>query len=278
MMPRTLVSLLIALLLMFTAGCSARQSAVEGAGAMTEQTAVMDTVASSTMPEEDNSLDDYDDYSAEDEALNADPLEGWNRFWFDVNDWLLQNILKPAHKGYVAVVPEGVRGAVSNFRHNLAFPMRMMNFLLQGEFAQAGVEMSKGLGNFMVTLGFGDVTSRNEVLVPYYPEAASFDHTLGVWGLPDGPYFIIPFMGPSTIRGAFGEAGDAAMKPQNYMIDDWYVTLGADLYLRFNDVDKQYKAYDQITESALEPYVALRSAYLSMRKNRQERLDAAESH
>ena len=271
---------LLVLTLALATGCASRQAASELASASVQSETATSVEAPAAPPsetQEDNSLDDYDDFSAEDEALSRDPLEGWNRFWFNVNDWCIQNVIKPAHKGYSYVVPEPLRNAVSNFRHNIAFPMRMLNFLLQGEFAQAGIEFSKGIGNFMVTLGFGDVTSRNEPLFPYCPEAASFDHTLDVWGVPDGPYFVIPFMGPSTIRGAFGEAGDAAMKPQNYLIDEWYITLGADMYLRFNDVDKSIKAYDAVTENALEPYVALRNAYLSQRRSQQEKFDAFEA-
>lgn len=275
MMRRSLLIVLIVLLFSLTAGCSVK-SVSEDTNLATSQTVELNASAPEELPE-DNSLDDYDDYGVEDAALSDDPLEGWNRFWFDVNDWFIQNVVKPLHKGYAAIVPEAIRGGVSNFRHNLGFPVRMLNFLLQGEPAQAGIEFSKGLGNFMVSLGFADVTSRNEVLFPYYPEAANFDYTLGVWGVPDGPYFIIPFMGPSTVRGAFGEAGDAAMKPQSYLLDDWYVTVGTDLYLKFNDADTLYKAYDQITVSALEPYVALRNAYLTMRKNRQTRLEATEN-
>ena len=133
------------------------------------------------------------------------------------------------------------------------------------------MEFDRSLVNFMVSFGFADVASQSKPLYPYHPETANFDCTLGVWGVPDGPYFIIPFLGPSTVRGAFGEAGDAFMKPQYYVLD-WEVNTASSLFLSFNDVDKLYKPYDQITESALEPYVALRNAYLNMRKNRQQEL------
>ena len=273
-MKRLFPTLLLAAMLALASGCAKQAEQLEPAvpAAQAESAAATAQPAAAEID-----LDDYDSPSAEDSALSRDPLEGWNRFWFGFNDGFIQYVLKPAHKGYSAVVPEPLRNGISNFKHNISFPARVLNFLLQGEFAQAGIEFSKAIGNFMVTLGFGDVTSRNEPLFPYCPEAASFDHTLDVWGVPDGPYFVIPFMGPSTIRGAFGEAGDAAMKPQNYLIDEWYITLGADMYLRFNDVDKSIKAYDAVTENALEPYVALRNAYLSQRRSQQEKFDAFEA-
>ncbi len=269
-MRRILFTAVLALALLCGAGCASKQD-----NASTSQeisvTASTGSAETSVVNEYYGGLDDYDDYSEEDLAAQNDPLEGWNRFWFHFNDWFLQYIVKPLHKGYAFIVPEPIRNGISNFAHNLAFPVRMANSLLQGEFAQAGVEFDRSLVNFMVSLGFADVASQSEPLYPYHPETENFDYTLGVWGVPDGPYFIIPFLGPSTIRGAFGEAGDAFMKPQYYVLD-WEISTGSSVFFSFNDADKLYKPYDQITESALEPYVALRNAYLNMRKNRQQEL------
>ena len=266
-MRRMIFAAALVAVLACTTGCASRQDT-----SVQEPSAVsVASVEESAVDEDFGGLDDYDDYSAEDEALQDDPLEGWNRFWFHVNDWFLQYLVKPVHKGYAFIVPEPIRNGIGNFAHNLAFPVRMLNSMLQGEFAQAGVEFDRSLVNFMVGFGFADVASQSKPLYPYHPETANFDCTLGVWGVPDGPYFIIPFLGPSTVRGAFGEAGDAFMKPQYYALD-WEVSTASSLFLSFNDVDKLYKPYDQITESALEPYVALRNAYLNMRKNRQQEL------
>lgn len=269
-MLRLFPILLLVFLLVCTAACTSKQ----------ENSSVMSGAASSEaeLPASEGAslgevsdLDDYEDYTAEDAAMQDDPLEGWNRFWFHVNDWFIQYILKPVHKGYTFIVPEKIRSGISTFAYNIAFPIRMTNSLLQGEFAQAGVEFDRSLVNFMVSFGFADVASQSRPLFPYRPETENFDHTLGVWGVPDGPYFIIPFLGPSTVRGAFGEAGDTAMKPQNYIFD-WPVTVSSGLFLAFNSADELYKPYDQITGSALEPYVALRNGYLNLRKKRQASL------
>ena len=272
-MKRLLSVLILAALLALGTGCASKQAGSLEAAAPAAQS---EEAAQPTPAKAEKDLDDYDDFGTEDEALSRDPLEGWNRFWFGFNDGFIRYVLKPAHEGYSAVVPETLRNGVSNFKHNIAFPARVLNFLLQGEFAQAGIEFSKAMGNFMVTLGFGDVTSLNEPLFPYDPEAACFDHTLAVWGVPDGPYFIAPFLGPGTIRSTVGFGGDAAMKPQNYMIDEWYATLAVDTYLHFNDAGKLIKAYDAVTENALEPYTALRNAYLSQRLNRKTKLHSSE--
>ena len=267
-MRTAIFAALLALVLACGTGCASRQ---ENAPAASQQVAVESVAQSADAGEDFGGLDDYDDYSTEDLAAQDDPLEGWNRFWFHVNDWFLEYIVKPLHKGYAFIVPEPIRNGVSNFAHNVAFPVRMLNSLLQGEFAQAGVEFDRSVVNFMVSLGFADVASQSKPLYPYHPETENFDYTLGVWGVPDGPYFIIPFLGPSTVRGAVGETGDAFMKPQYYALD-WEVSTASSVSLAFNGADALYKPYDQITESALEPYVALRNAYLNMRKNRLQRM------
>ncbi len=267
-MRTAIFAALLALVLACGTGCASRQ---ENAPAASQQVAAESVAQTTDAGEDFGGLDDYDDYSAEDLAAQDDPLEGWNRFWFHVNDWFLEYIVKPLHKGYAFIVPEPIRNGVSNFAHNVAFPVRMLNSLLQGEFAQAGVEFDRSVVNFMVSLGFADVASQSKPLYPYHPETENFDYTLGVWGVPDGPYFIIPFLGPSTVRGAVGETGDAFMKPQYYALD-WEISTASSVYFAFNGADALYKPYDQITESALEPYVALRNAYLNMRKNRLQRM------
>ena len=269
-MRRVIIAAVLSLILACGAGCASHQEQTPLSAQ--EVSAVSENAAGQSAVEEDfGGLDDYDDYTEEDAALQSDPLEGWNRVWFHVNDWFIQYVLKPLHKGYAFIVPESIRSGISNFAYNLAFPVRMANSLLQGEFAQAGVEFDRSLVNFMVSLGFADVASQSEPLYPYHPETENFDYTLGVWGVPDGPYFIIPFLGPSTVRGAAGRTGDMFMKPQDYMLG-WEVSLSGSALFAFNDAEVLYKAYDQITESALEPYVALRNAYLSLRQKQQNTL------
>ena len=265
---------LAALLLIISlaiAGCTAKVNDACNAAQVPAQAAAVED-GTSVVPQEcpapsapgELDLDDYDDIDADDKA-QSDPLEGWNRFWFRFNDCFIQYVLKPLHKGYCFIVPEPVRSAVSTFSYNALFPVRMINSMLQGEFAQAGVEFDRSFVNFMLTLGFGDPASEKKPLFPYHPETENFDWTLARWGVADGPYFIIPFLGPSTVRGAVGTAGDMAMKPQSYFLD-WPVNVGSSLYLNFNGADELYKAYDAITESALEPYIALRNGYIDLRR------------
>lgn len=265
--------LFLLLLLIVTISACAKQTPDTESEAMQEgsiSATAPEMTKAQALPAEDNSLDDYDDFSPEDNAIANDPLEGWNRFWFHTNDWIFLNIVKPVHKGYAFVVPAPMRSGISNFAYNLAFPVRLINFLLQGEFAQAGVEFDRSLVNFMVSLGFADVASQSKPRYEYHPETATFDSTLAAWRVPDGPYFMIPFIGPSTVRGAVGFGGDLALKPQDYVLD-WPITLGSTVFFGFNSADKLYEPYEQLTGAALEPYTALRNAYMSKRLQLREK-------
>lgn len=210
------------------------------------------------------SLDDYDDDSSSVQV--SDPLEPWNRFWFRFNDVLLLNVLKPVHTGYAKVVPAPVRGGISNFAHNLVSPIRFLNSLLQGKFTQAGVEFGRFCINTMTSLGLADVASQSKPLYPYHPETENFGHTLAVWGVPEGPFLIWPFFGPTTARGTVGLIGDGFAAPQNYIIS-WRFTATSAVGFTFNDLDKVYKPYEQVSKASLEPYIAIRNGYLTMLRN-----------
>lgn len=214
-------------------------------------------------------LDDYDDYSLDDYDDDAssvavfDPLEPWNRFWFRFNDVLLLKVVKPVHTGYAKVVPGPIRSGISNFAHNLGAPVRFLNSLLQGKFTQAGVEFGRFCINTMTSFGLADVASQSKPLYPYHPETENFGHTLAVWGVPEGPYLVWPFFGPSTARGTVGMVGDVFAAPQNYALN-WQASLAASSGFTFNDMDKVYKPYEQVVGASLEPYIAVRNGYLTL--------------
>lgn len=265
---------------MLLAGCSGRQSpAMPPEARPAVDVAVTDDAGSLTVPpagapeehsdgvhvadasfDDDFSLDDYDD---PEQPEFADPLEPWNRFWFRFNDVMLIHVFKPLHTGYARAVPASLRGGLSHFAHNLASPVRFFNSLLQGKFTQAGVEFGRFFINTVTSFGFADVASQNKPLYPYHPETENLGHTLGVWGLPQGPYIVWPFFGPTTIRGTFGRVGDAFMTPQNYAVP-LVASLSVSTGLTFNGLDSVYGPYEQVTKASLEPYVAIRNAYLTL--------------
>ncbi|MGR9053312.1 MAG: MlaA family lipoprotein [Gammaproteobacteria bacterium] len=144
-----------------------------------------------------------------------DPWEDWNRGTQDFNDDVDKYILKPMAKGYLDVTPEPVDRGVTNFFSNLDDIGVTINDLLQFKMAQAGMDFSRFLINTTVgVVGVFDVASEIDLI----KHVEDFDQTLGYWGVPSGPYLVLPFWGPSSPRGVFGLIGDALTDPLNYTL------------------------------------------------------------
>ena len=145
---------------------------------------------------------------------SRDPLESWNRDvqWF--NDKFDQYAMKPVAKGYNWIMPEFADQGVSNFFSNLNDISVTVNDLLQFKLAQTGMDGSRFLINSTAGIGgLFDVASMIDL--PKHHE--DFDQTLGVWGIPPGPYLVLPLLGPSSPRGVTGLVGDAALNPATYV-------------------------------------------------------------
>ncbi|MBL4835781.1 MAG: VacJ family lipoprotein [Pseudomonas sp.] len=137
----------------------------------------------------------YEDYSSE--SASADPWEPVNRAVFSFNDTVDRFTLKPAAKFYDWAVPEPVSDSVSNVFSNLGEPRNLVNNTLQGKFHAAGVDTARFLLNTTVgVLGVFDVATR----MGLQRNDEDFGQTLGAWGVPSGPYVVLPLLGPSTVR------------------------------------------------------------------------------
>jgi phospholipid-binding lipoprotein MlaA len=201
-----------------------------------------------------------------------DPLQGFNRTMFGFNDELNTHAWRPLAHGYVIVVPRPVRNGISNFFDNVQFPVRFVNSVLQGKLTRSAQEVGKFVFNSTFGVG-GLIRVSDHVSGLANVPAEDFGQTLGVWGFPSGPYIVIPVLGPSDCRDLAGFAGDFAISPLN-----WY-TLGIINYdfignavgialtgTRFvNALPKSVEDYDQIRSGAVDPYIAVRDAYLSYR-------------
>ncbi len=213
-------------------------------------------------------LDDYDS-DAQTQSI-ADPLEPWNRFWFGFNDILYLYVAKPAYEAWEFVTPKALRTGLSNFWHNLCFPMRFVNNLLQLRFLEAGVEFGRFVINTTAGLGgFADVARREKTIVPVHPEGEDFGQTLGRWGIPHGIYLVWPFYGPSSVRETFGRAGDYFSYPAfaaSYLVSwEWYVTSGIQVGFFFNDLDTVLPTYIALKDASVDPYIMMREAYIRHR-------------
>lgn len=220
-------------------------------------------------------LDDsaFDEASPISEDPIADPLEPWNRVWFSFNDFLFLQVFKPIYTGYEMVVHEDIRAGLSNAWRNLKAPVRIVNSILQGEFAQAVVEFGRFIVNTTAGgLGLAEIVKPEDALVPMHLESADFGGTLAKWGVGEGIYLVWPFFGPSTVRDTFGIAGDTASsigfwvaKPIGSVSN--MLNYSTDGGLRFNSLGRTIKGYEALTKAAIEPYTSVRDAYVKLRRH-----------
>lgn len=147
-------------------------------------------------------------------ADSDDVWQGWNRGTQSFNDDVDKAILKPVAKGYVEVTPDAVDEGVTNFFSNLNDIGVTINDFLQFKLLQGGMDLSRFVINSTAGVaGVFDVAK----LVDLPKHEEDFGQTLGVWGIPSGPYLVVPFVGPSSPRDFVGLIGDALLNPLTYV-------------------------------------------------------------
>lgn len=199
-----------------------------------------------------------------------DPLQPMNRAFFHFNDRLYVWVLKPVGKGYSKVVPRPARSCVGRFFRNVKYPVHLVNNLLQGKFKAAGTETARFLVNSTVGVG-GLFDPARRWKLEAHP--ATFDQTLGVWGLGPGIYFDWPVFGPSSPRGTAGLAADGMLSPWFY-IGGVGVVYGVPAYRELNNASLSLGEYESFKNATLDPYVAMRSAYYESRAKAAEKSTA----
>lgn len=202
-----------------------------------------------------------------------DPFESYNRSMHTFNDKVDQYVLKPVAKGYDAITPTPVQKSVNNFFSNLDDVLVMINDLFQLKFKQ----LASDTGRFVInsTLGiFGLIDWASDMGLEKHNE--DLGQTLGYWGVPSGPYFVLPFWGPRTIRDTGGflvesygydpiynELHEGFPIPAREEKPAWTMTA-----IKAIDTRAQLlKAEKILDEAALDPYIFVREAYLQRRNN-----------
>ena len=196
----------------------------------------------------------------------ADPLEPFNRAVFHFNDKLYFWFLKPTARGYNYVFPEQLRICVRNFFVNLLFPVRFVNAILQGNIRSATVELSRFVVNS--TLGLGglfDPSSRG-LHLPLQDE--DLGQTLGVYRIGHGVFLTVPVLGPYTTRSFVGWVGDGFLDPVTWYVQPMLLSWGVKGYKKFNEVSLTLGDYEALKEAAIDPYVAIRNAYVQYRNTK----------
>lgn len=204
-----------------------------------------------------------------------DPLEGYNRAMYKFNDGVDRYVVKPVAKGYDAVTPAPVQKGIGNFFSNLDDVVVIVNDLLQFKLKQAAADTGRFIINSTLGL-FGLIDWATDMGLEKHNE--DFGQTLGYWGVPSGPYIILPFLGPSTIRDTGGLYADTNYLDPIY--NEWQdggfppperengnAVWGLTTLKVVDTRAKLLKIGNIVDEASLDPYVFLREAYLQRRKN-----------
>jgi phospholipid-binding lipoprotein MlaA len=194
----------------------------------------------------------------------ADPLESFNRGTQVFNDTLDDAVLKPVAETWVKVVPSPIRQGVGNFFGNLGDAWSAVNHLLQGKPAPAlqmtlrtAVNTTFGLGGVLDVASEAGLDRQSEDL----------GQTLGVWGVPSGPYLVLPLFGPSSIRDATGTVVTLASRTSLEYTDNNDVETGGTVINLINTRATLLGASRLLDDMAFDRYSFLRDAYLARRLN-----------
>ena len=192
-----------------------------------------------------------------------DPLESINRFTFAVNLKADQWAIKPVAQAYKAVIPTPVRAGVQNVFGNIADLWTSANNLMQGKFSEARTDATRvAINSTIGVIGVVDFASD----WGYQKHKEDFGQTLGAWGVPAGPYIVLPLLGPSTLRDSVAQIGvDVHASPFRYLADPG--ARNSITAVRLTDsrsrlLDRE-KAFQGI---ALDQYLFVRDAYLQRRQ------------
>jgi phospholipid-binding lipoprotein MlaA len=193
----------------------------------------------------------------------ADPMESWNRRVFAFNEKVDRAVLKPVAETYRDVVPVFVRTSINNVLGNFYDVWSTANHFLQGKF-RTGAEMGMRVLTNTVFGALGVMDPATEMGL--VRRAEDFGQTLGTWGLPTGPYVVLPFLGPSTLRDSVGYFADRQASPSvlpGADADRYAITALELLNTRTNLL----QAGNFVDSVALDKYSFLRDAYLSRRRD-----------
>ena len=197
------------------------------------------------------------------EDFDEDPWEGFNEKMFNFNREILDRyLLKPVATAWDFLLPDFVQRGVHNIFDNAAVVRRLVNNSLQLKFAGAGIELARFTINSTIGLvGFFDVAKDGFGIEQKDEDTGQ---TFGVWGMGPGPYLVLPFLPPLSVRDGVGYAFDAAMTPYSYFIP-WWGSVVATADNTVNERSLNLDRFERVAESTVDLYGAVRNAYLQRR-------------
>ena len=193
-----------------------------------------------------------------------DPWESFNEKMFSFNRGVDRWVFKPAARAYMFVVPEPWQVLISNGFDNINFIPRLVNSMLQGKWDGAGRELARFLINS--TAGIGGLFDPAKDFWGIHKSREDFGQTLGVWGNGPGPYLVLPFMEPLTVRDGIGKFVDGLMDPLSYVLPFIWDRLAMKIGDALNERALNYDLFQGFEESVIDMYSAVRHGYLQRRQ------------
>ena len=191
-----------------------------------------------------------------------DPLEPMNRAIFQFNEVVDDNIFEPVAKTYKYITPDPVETGVSNFFSNIGEVSTIANDVFQFKFKQAGYDFLRfSINTTIGVLGIFDVATS----VGLKKNNEDFGQTLGYWGIPQGPYLVLPFFGASTFRDAPGLYADMQISPINQLDNEEELTLNA--LNAISTRSRLLRATKILDTAAKDKYIFIRESYLQKRES-----------
>ena len=281
---RLLTFSLLGVAMILATGCAGKTGTVQSQGLSSERPAEDQTSISAPSSRKEAALNELlDPFAGVDEGDGDeyDPWEPMNTSIFEFNRQVDRFVLKPVAKGYNFVMPDLVQVGISNIFYNLRFVPRFLNNVFQGKVKGAGIEAGRFLVNSTVGLaGFFDVAKRVNLVTP----EEDLGQTLGFYGVKPGPYLMLPFLQPFTVRDFVGYVGDVFLNPINWLVvpiievegvpslidhedrmTSSIIQLGARVGEIVNERSRNLETYQGVEEATLDLYTAVRNAYLQKR-------------
>jgi phospholipid-binding lipoprotein MlaA len=206
-----------------------------------------------------------------------DPMESLNRGIYDINKALDDGVLKPVATTYRDYLPQGLQDGIRNFLNNLRTPIVLLNNILQGDEKGAQVTISRFVTNTVAGFGgFGDPAG--DLGAKFRDE--DFGQTLAVWGVYEGPYIMLPILGPSNPRDAVGLVVDSLIDPFNMWADNtdhFEATLSRSIVYGVDLRSRHIQNLEDLEKSSLDFYTTIRSLYRQLRADAITNGDAGDS-
>ena len=220
-------------------------------------------------------IEEYEDMedpfagNEKDMPILSDPFEGYNRWMFGVNEAMYDNAVEPFVRGYRDIVHEDLRIGIRNMYNNVLFPVKFLSCILQLKFKESGRVLARTVIN--TAFGFGgyaDVAGEEYGIDDVNED---FDQALGSLGVPNGPYLVLPFFGPATVRNMAGRTVDTLMSPGALLS----LSFGQNVMINAEDNVNQISFIiddkKQLDESALDEYESVRDFYHQFRHGLQKK-------